>query len=147
MDRFGPAYELDFFSDLEANDSGFCEYPVGRGITFYEDSGTSCSGDYWTATDAPSQLLYVKKRWGWSNDEIRSLVLSNVKDGTKIYLYDNDCGDTDDDYTIVTANRDIGFNELIKIGDLETSWSGGTLTVQHFHNNGLNGKVSLIKIQ
>lgn len=78
------------------------------------------------------------------NDEARSLKLSNVRAGCKITVYDNNKASTNDDYCIIEVKRQVP--EYI-VGTFERSIDDDTVRVTFIRNNGLDGKVSYIKIQ
>lgn len=77
------------------------------------------------------------------NDEARSLKLSNVKVGCEIKVYDNGNGSTNDDYCIIHVKKKV--QEKI-IGTFEQSFEDDVVQVNFHKNNGLDGKVSYIRI-
>ncbi len=78
------------------------------------------------------------------NDEARSCILMDVSKGTVISVYDNSSGSTSDDYTTITALENI---VQLVISTFEQSFSSSQVVVTWNKHNGLDGKVSLIKVQ
>lgn len=78
------------------------------------------------------------------NDEARSMRLINVKAGTKITVYDSKNGDTNDDYCIIRVKNQV--SEII-INTFEQSKDNENVKVEFHGNNGLDGKVSYIRIE
>src|SRR5205823_2408311 len=106
-------------------------------ITLYEGNfGTQ--NIVQTFSDAPRHLTRVHP-----NDEARSLVLNRVRAGAVITVYDSSSGSTRDDYCIIRVGR---FISRYVVNSFEHDVSGGAVTVEYHHNNGLDGKVSAIKI-
>jgi hypothetical protein len=77
------------------------------------------------------------------NDEARSLVLSNIKPGYVIQIYDDPGCSTGDDWTEITVRQD--FSRLV-IESFETNRDDSDILVAHHHHNGLDGKVSCVKL-
>ncbi len=163
----GPTYKPEFFNgdaketlvvrrshkggslSILSNDAE-CKSFQTKGIIFYEDD-TNCDGAAWKMPVGKSfrgtMRIHCKNRWNWSNDEIRGVALSMVPKGTYIYLYDDDCGKTDDDWTRIYVKKDIEADEVIVINEgLEKTHSNEYYSLTHYHDNGLLGKVSYIKI-
>ncbi|OEF04438.1 hypothetical protein [Vibrio genomosp. F10] len=82
--------------------------------------------------------------YGCDNDEAKSLTLRNVPQGTIISIYDNPKLSRNDDYTVITVNEDI--IEGYVIGSFEHSYSDSSVDVVYYEDNGLNGKVSSVRI-
>ncbi len=132
----GPAYRREFFDPLEDRDSD--DYPIGP---IFIGSRT-----YNATTDAPNQHIYLKDRWGWQNDDIDGMILSNVKKGTLIRLFDSPCGSTNDDWAEIYVKRDISPTTKIRITSLEQNIFSSSYSLTYHEDNGLNRKVSLITI-
>ncbi|CAO3638285.1 unnamed protein product [Cunninghamella echinulata] len=77
------------------------------------------------------------------NDEARSMKLTNVRAGTKITVYDSKDGSTGDDYCVTRVKKQV--SEYI-VGSFEQSVDNDTVRVEFYRNNGLDGKVSFIRI-
>lgn len=78
------------------------------------------------------------------NDEARSLVLNDVEPYTTIRVFDDPSGAKDDDYTIIKVRNS---RPNLVVGTFENSFDNGDVSVQHYHKNGLDGKVSYIEIE
>lgn len=78
------------------------------------------------------------------NDEARSLVLTLARAGTRVSLYDSPDCRTNDDHTIVRAKRDL-FRKVI--GSFERSFSDDDVEVVFRRSNGLDGKVSCMRLE
>lgn len=83
---------------------------------------------------------------GCENDEARSMSLSGVAKGTRIQLYDNASGNTQDDHITVDIMRDIGIHERVVLPGFEADVSNSHYRAVYNRNNGLNGKVSRVVI-
>lgn len=141
----GPAYKRQFFDGLETRSNTGCNYAKVWGLTFYENNGY-CSGDKWMTSDAPLQHLGLTNRWNWTNDEIRSMALSNVRQGTRIKVYDSSCGSTNDDWTEIYVKQDISPTQVINITTFEKNANTSIYQQTYHEDNGLDGKISLIKV-
>ena len=106
-------------------------------ITLYEGNGASqnivnsYSDSPWSGEVKP-------------NDEARSLKLNNVRAGCKIIVYDRKDAGTSDDYCIIEVKKE--GHEII-VPTFEQSMDNDNVRVTFVRNNGLDGKVSYIKIQ
>lgn len=90
-----------------------------------------------------SRRVRFKKTRGCKNDEARSVVLTNLKVGTKLSVYDHpECG-TGDDWTSISIRQDI---VQMTVNSFERSYSNNSVEVDYNNKNGLNGKVSCIII-
>jgi hypothetical protein len=78
------------------------------------------------------------------NDEARSVKLNDVRVGCKITVYDSGSASTNDDYCIIEVKKQV--HEYI-VGTFERSIDDDTVRVTFIRNNGLDGKVSYIRIQ
>jgi hypothetical protein len=81
---------------------------------------------------------------GCDNDEARSMKLLNVKAGTTVTVFDDPNAGSGDDLSIVTIYRDAG---RLVVPDFEKKMFNAHLVLQHFRKNGLNGKVSSIRLK
>ena len=82
------------------------------------------------------------------------MVITQANAGTSISLFDSPVGSHDDDYTIVKIKKDI--TNPVTIGTFEKSYEDDFVRVSFFKDdgwfgigllaNGLDGKVSLVKI-
>lgn len=114
-------------------------------LKFYE--GTSGTQDVVVLiTDAPGQYFDLKEELPYdvgANDEASSLELINVRAGATISVYDSSDGTPSDDYTVIYVKQ---FFPSYIVFHFEGSWEDEWVKVTHFHKNGLNGKVSAIRV-
>ncbi len=106
-------------------------------IAFYEGNGGS-QNLVQAVEDEPGQNFRPVK-----NDEIRSCKLLSVRPGCEIRVYDSPDGSTGDDYSIINVKRS---NPDYIVGTFERSYEDEYVRVTFIRNNGLDGKVSRIKI-
>ena len=104
-----------------------------------------CDGEGHCVTWGNKKSWNLKNEDNWiPNDEARSCTLKDVPAGTKIWLYDSPEGDKGDDWTEIqvlkTATTDIC------ISSFEQTFSDEWYTMTYHKNNGLQGKVSRIKV-
>ena len=85
----------------------------------------------------------LKKETG-QNDEIRSVVLEYVPVNTKITVYDNPDGKTNDDWSVLTVKD---YKRRIVIRHFEENKSTSEYSLKYHRKNGLNGKISRIVIK
>ncbi len=84
-----------------------------------------------------------KKTSKFENDEARSFQLYWLPVGAKIKVYDNPDGKTDDDWTEITIKKVVA---QYCLGTLENTYEDDTVRVSYHRNNGLDGKVSHLKM-
>jgi hypothetical protein len=77
------------------------------------------------------------------NDEARSLVLTNVRAGFVIRVFDSPSCATDDDWTEIRVRQDIARHV---VGTFERSQNDAAVQVTFHRDNGLVGKVSCIAV-
>lgn len=110
---------------------------VGR-IVLYEGNGGSQDIVH-TYTDARGQSKRVRP-----NDEARSLKLFNVRAGAVIVVYDNSDGKRNDDYCIIRVKRR---QPEYTVTTFERSYSDVYVSVSYVRRDGLDGRVSYIRIR
>jgi hypothetical protein len=109
---------------------------IGR-IIFYEGNGGSQNIVHST-NDDPGQDFQPNK-----NDEARSVQLLGVRAGALIQVYDSpSASETDDFCFIETKKRTTDYI----VETFERSYEDDTVFVIYGRNNGLDGKVSRIRI-
>ncbi|NML21590.1 hypothetical protein HHL16_11935 [Pseudoflavitalea sp. G-6-1-2] len=106
-------------------------------ITFYEGNGAS-QNIVQSVDDRPGQNFRPVK-----NDEIRSAKLQDVRAGCVIRVYDDPNGGTGDDYAIVTVKQT---HPGYIVGSFQENVDDAYVKVQWIKDNGLDGKISRIKI-
>ncbi|MGC9460323.1 hypothetical protein [Vibrio genomosp. F10] len=89
-------------------------------------------------------INFKKDDYGCDNDKAKSLTLRDVPEGTVIKIYDDPKLSSGDDYLVITVTEDI-FDSYI-IGNFEQSYIDETVNVYYSEDNGLNGKVSAVRI-
>lgn len=116
--------------------------PVGAVADFYEGNNGSqnlvCSN---RVTGARTIVLTSDAYCG--NDETRSMVLTNFPSDKVIFVYDESGGSRGDDWAIIVPKRPI---TQTVIGSFESSFENADVRVCTFYNNGLDGKVSRVRI-
>jgi len=84
---------------------------------------------------------------GCENDEIRSMELEGISAGTRIELYDNRQGGRQDDFTLIDVKQSVPMGERVRIDSLEGSSENFWYRKLAFRNNGLDGKISRIRVR
>lgn len=106
-------------------------------IAFYEgNNGTQ--NVVQTVEDYPGQDFKPVQ-----NDEIRSAKLYNVRAGAEIRVYDSPDGGMNDDFCIVNVKRNA---PEYTVDTFERTYEDEYVRVTFIRNNGLDGKISRIKI-
>ncbi len=106
-------------------------------IVLYEGNGGS-QNIVQSFNDTPGQSSRVTP-----NDEARSLKLLDVRVGAVIAVYDSPDGSTNDDYCIIRVKRS---TPEYTVPTFERSYDDEYVSVSFARNNGLDGKVSRIRI-
>jgi hypothetical protein len=128
----------------------YVEWQNNGGVIFYEgNDGTQDIVCGFATTIARTIDLQSsdEERLGCENDEARSLVLSGAKKGARITLYDSPSGNREDDWYFIEVKRDIGMNERVVVPSFEESKDTSDYRAVYLRNNGLNGKVSRIRVE
>jgi hypothetical protein len=106
-------------------------------IAFYEgNNGTQ--NIVQTVEDIPGQDWRPTQ-----NDAIRSAKIYGVRPGCEIRVYDALNGDTNDDFCIVNVKREVP--EYV-IDTFEKTYEDEYVRVTFIRNNGLDGKISRIRV-
>ncbi|WP_212006043.1 hypothetical protein [Chitinophaga sp. HK235] len=106
-------------------------------IVFYEGNNAT-QNIVQTVEDEPGQNFRPVK-----NDEIRSAKLFSVRPGCNVVMYDSPDGSMNDDFCNIMVKRSA---PEYTVGTFERSYEDEFVIVQYIRNNGLDGKVSRIKI-
>lgn len=118
------------------------------GVYFYEKNNADETGDSTCVVPVGKNVEFSLPNRGCENDEIRSAKLRGIPKGTRLTVFDSSSGSGEDDRTYIDVKRDIGLNENnIIIGSFEKSMETDAVKVTRVRNNGLDGKVSRIKIE
>ena len=92
-----------------------------------------------------SLTMNFKKSDVCENDEIRSVSLLNMKRGRLVELYDSPSSSTNDDFIIIRSRTND--SRWININNLEQNQYNSRVNATFYRDNGLNGKVSSIKVK
>jgi hypothetical protein len=106
-------------------------------IVFYEGNGGSQDIVHST-DDAPGQDFRPRQ-----NDEARSVKLLNVRTRSVISVFDSPSGSTTDDFCVIQVKRSA---PEYTVGTFERSYEDEYVLVSYARKNGLDGKVSRIRI-
>jgi len=87
----------------------------------------------------------LKNERNCHNDDARSVNLMAASRGTVITLYDSPSGSTGDDYTRIRIKRDL--LTVRNVPTLEKNIEDEYIAVEHHHVNGLDGKVSAVRVE
>lgn len=106
-------------------------------IVFYEGNGGSQDIVHTTDDSAGQNFRPLQ------NDEARSVKLLNVRPGCTISVYDSPGGSTKDDFCIIRVKRS---SPEYTVATFERSYEDDYVLVSYARKNGLDGKVSRIRI-
>ncbi|CAM4262801.1 hypothetical protein SAMN06265348_108198 [Pedobacter westerhofensis] len=113
------------------------------GLVIFRENNEGTGKTIKQLTDSPA--TYDLTQVG-GNDEIRSVVLVNVRVGAVISVFNDNTGSSGHAYTVITVKSSGQFT----LGGFEGSWEDGNLKVDYrpFGNDReLDGKVSFIRIE
>ncbi|MGJ7514521.1 fibronectin type III domain-containing protein [Pseudomonas baetica] len=116
------------------------------GVYFYEKNNADTSGDTTCVLPAGQDWNLTLPSNGCENDEARSLRLRGIPKGTRITVYDSKTGN-EDDFAIIDVTKDTDLIEGIVVGSFEQTSITPYYNIRSFRNNGIDGKVSRIKIE
>lgn len=135
-------YHRDDGLDGKISSAEVASAPAGAVADFYEGNNGSqnlvCSN---RVTGARTIVLTSDAYC--NNDETRSMVLTNFPSDKVIFVYDESGGSRGDDWAIIVPKRPI---TQTVIGSFEGSFENADVRVCTFYNNGLDGKVSRVRI-
>lgn len=106
-------------------------------IVLYEGNGGS-QNIVQRFPDTPGQNSRVTP-----NDEARSAKLLNVRVGAVITVYDSPDGSTNDDFCVIRVKKS---SPEYTVATFERSYDDEYVSVSFARNNGLDGKVSRIRV-
>ena len=134
----------DVTSSLEMMKTG--DVPTGKIVLHKSNDGLGtivCSVS--TTSDKTCKFKEDDEDCGCDNDDARSAKLKWVKPGTKIKVYDDPGGDPDeDDWTEIKVKRLFKYRT---IDSFEDSYEDDYVKVTYHKDNGLDGKVSHMRIE
>ena len=146
-----PPVRVDDEQPIEQTDPGTQREPDGEGdaaqeptvateatrVIFYEGNG--CSQDIVASYGPKNAAGRIGK-----NDEARSLQLVQVPADTRIFIYDSPDASENDDYAAIWIKKRT-FDYCIR--SFEASIFTDNVEMNYTKKNGLDGKVSYVKIQ
>lgn len=106
-------------------------------IVFYEGNGGSQDIVHAVEDDAGQDFRPRK------NDEVRSVVLYNVREGAVVSVFDSPRAERTDDFAVIHVKRQV---PEYTVNTFERSYEDETVLVSYGRQNGLDGKVSRIRI-
>lgn len=119
-----PTGSLDLYRGDDISGGVVCIIPVYNGFVNFQNDGYGCD-----------------------NDEVRSVKWVNVDPRCRITIYDGPDGWSGDGYVVMTPKDEMAPLSEFAIGSLERSQSDGPVEVAYRRKNGLNGKVSAVRIE
>ena len=115
-------------------------------MVFYE--GNDATQDRLFSFSTETSRSWNCKKGDCENDEARSVVLYHVKPGTRIYIYDSPKSKEEDrkedDWTEIKVKKYIA---KVVIESFEKNRDEDDVYVKYHRKNGLDGKVSYIKVE
>lgn len=117
--------------------------PTGN-IVFYEGEAATQT-QICSLPDSAGQVYNLTSRGTpCTNDEARSVVLNNITEGRKIYVSDRSDGSCNrDDCNHIVVKK---YRQSIIVRSFEENYEDEFVSVTYTRDNGLNGKVSHIRI-
>jgi hypothetical protein len=106
-------------------------------IVFYEGNGGS-QDIVQTIDDAAGQDFQPRQ-----NDEARSVKLLDVRPGCVLSVFDSRSGSTTDDFCVIQVKRR---SPEYTVGTFERSYEDDDVIVSYARKDGLDGKVSRIRV-
>ncbi|MBK8038513.1 MAG: hypothetical protein IPK22_15490 [Verrucomicrobiaceae bacterium] len=94
-------------------------------------------------SDAAGTRIKFSDNDEFTNDDARSVILLNVREGAVIRIYDNTDGKTSDDYMVIKVKKLV---QQYIVGTFEENIDDDVVTATYYPNNGLNGKVSRVEV-
>jgi phosphatidylserine/phosphatidylglycerophosphate/cardiolipin synthase-like enzyme len=135
-------YHRDNGLDGKVSAAEVAAAPVGAVVDLYEGNGGTqslvCSNRV-----SDNRTINLTQDAHCNNDEARSLTLYDFPADKVIFLYDDPGGSQGDDWAVIVPQRPIS---QATVGTFESSVQTPDLRVCYFLNNGLDGKVSRIRI-
>jgi len=116
---------------------------IGNGLILFYEGNNGSQNLVCTLKVKMDRINFKNDSYGCDNDEARSLVLSYVKAGTRITIYDSPDAKTNDDYTVITVKRSIPY---YRVNSFQGNINDDYVKATYHRKNGLDGKVSYVKI-
>jgi phosphatidylserine/phosphatidylglycerophosphate/cardiolipin synthase-like enzyme len=135
-------YHRDNGLDGKITGAEIASAPVGAVLDLYEGNGGTqsliCSNRV-TAT----RTINLTSDAYCNNDDARSMVLYDFPPDKVIFVYDDSGGSKSDDWTLIVPKRTI---KQATISSFQTSYENADVRVCAHYVNGLDGKVSRVRI-
>ena len=96
-------------------------------------------------TDAAGQVIRILDRFGWTNDQARSLELLGVRAGTIVTVYNDSDGAADPGRSRIEVKRDLTGRVLVT--DFQEAKENEDFKLTVLNGGELNGKVSRVTVQ
>ncbi|NJL28663.1 MAG: hypothetical protein HC897_12620 [Thermoanaerobaculia bacterium] len=110
-------------------------------------SKTNAGGDGWPLSTQFNQSYDLNDSGSpVPNDTASSCTIVDASAGTTIYVYDSPDASTSDDWAEIQVVSNVSAPVVVSTFENSTSYGGGSVKVTYYKKNGLNGKVSNIKI-
>lgn len=110
-------------------------------VSFYKKN--SAKGNKVCDLGLSKLTLNFTKSKQCDNDRARSMVLTNAPAGTSITVYDSPDCKTNDDYATVYVRRNLA---RVRVDSFQTSFESADLQVFYYKKNGLDERVSCVRI-
>lgn len=126
----------------------YVEMRNNGGVVAHEgNSGTQNVVCGFSSAVSRNWSMQDSERLGCENDEMRSLKLRGMKAGQRITFYDSPGGSLNDDFAVLNIDRDIPWDSPVTVGSFEQRITGSHFRMAYSGGNGLDGKVSRIKVE
>ncbi len=116
--------------------------PAGPVADLYEGNNGSQNLVCSNRVSGPRTIVLTSDAY-CNNDEARSLVLTDFPTDKVIFVYDESGGSKGDDWAVIVPKRPIS---RVVVNSFEQSFENDDVRVCTFYNNGLDGKVSRVRI-
>ena len=118
------------------------------GFYFYEQNNANEKGDTTCVVPAGKNAEFSLPNRGCEADDIRSGKLRGIAKGTRLTVFDSPSGSGEDDRAYIDVKQDIDVNnDGVIIGSFEKNMENQYFKMTYVRNNGLDGKISRIKIE
>jgi hypothetical protein len=112
-------------------------------IVFRDQNGCSGTERVGRTSDAPGQSIRLGGSSGFMDDEARSVRLVDVREGTEIRVYDDSNAGEDDDWALIRVLQRV---PDYCVPSFQRDYDDRTVSVRFHRHNGLDGKVSHVRV-
>ena len=116
--------------------------PAGPVVDLYEGNDASQNLVCSNRVSGPRTIVLTSDAY-CNNDEARSLTLYDFPADKVLFVYDESGGSRGDDWTLIVPKRTIS---QTTVGSFERSYETADVRVCYYPSNGLDGKVSRVRI-